>query len=63
MCIRDRDYDLLVALTPDPELRRAVETGKPFITTLEGARWSLEAIKRARSSNLPVRSLQSWHTA
>ncbi|MGK0619307.1 carbamoyl-phosphate synthase large subunit [Meiothermus cerbereus] len=61
--VSEGDYDLLVALTPDPELRRAVETGKPFITTLEGARWSLEAIKRARSSNLPVRSLQGWHTA
>ncbi|GIW35062.1 carbamoyl-phosphate synthase large subunit [Meiothermus sp.] len=56
------DYDLLIALTPHPELRRAVETGKPFITTLEGAKWSLEAIRRARSSGLPVRSLQSWHT-
>jgi carbamoyl-phosphate synthase large subunit len=57
------DYDLLVALTPHPELRRAVETGKPFITTLEGARWSLEAIRRARSTSLPVRSLQAWHMA
>ncbi|MCX7601449.1 MAG: carbamoyl-phosphate synthase large subunit, partial [Meiothermus sp.] len=55
------DYDLLIALTPHPELRRAVETGKPFITTPEGARWSLEAIRRARSNSLPVRSLQSWH--
>jgi len=58
----DSEYDLLIALTPDPELRRAVETGKPFITTLEGAKWSLEAIQRARQSDLPVRSLQSWHT-
>ncbi len=56
------DYDLLIALTPHPELRRAVETGKPFITTAEGAKWSLEAIRRARNSGLPVRSLQSWHT-
>lgn len=60
--ISEDDYDLLIALTPHPELRRAVETGKPFITTLEGARWSLEAIRRARSSGLSVRSLQSWHT-
>ncbi|MBO1437126.1 carbamoyl-phosphate synthase large subunit [Meiothermus sp. CFH 77666] len=56
------DYDLLIALFPHPELRRAVETGKPFITTAEGAKWSLEAIRRARNSGLPVRSLQSWHT-
>ncbi|GEM85008.1 carbamoyl-phosphate synthase large chain [Meiothermus hypogaeus NBRC 106114] len=60
--VSEDDYDLLIALTPHPELRRAVETGKPFITTLEGAKWSLEAIRRARSFGLPVRSLQSWHT-
>ncbi len=58
----EADYDLLIALFPHPELRRAVETGKPFITTAEGAKWSLEAIRRARNSGLPVRSLQSWHT-
>lgn len=60
--VSEGDYDLLIALTPDPELRRAVETGKPFITTLEGARWSLEAIGRARQSELAVKSLQRWHT-
>ncbi|RIH90000.1 Carbamoyl-phosphate synthase large chain [Meiothermus luteus] len=58
--VSEDDYDLLIALTPHPELRRAVETGKPFITTAEGARWSLMAILRARASELPVRSLQSW---
>jgi len=57
------DYDLLIALEPHPELRRAVETGKPFITTLEGARWSLEAIRRARDTELAVKSLQHWHRA
>ncbi|MCL6528177.1 MAG: carbamoyl-phosphate synthase large subunit [Thermaceae bacterium] len=55
------DYDLLIALTPHPELRRAVETGKPFITTAEGAKWSLEAIRRAQGTDLGVRSLQRWH--
>ena len=59
--ISEDDYDLLIAFTPDPELRRAVERGKPFITTLEGAQWSLEAILRARSSNLLVRPLQAWY--
>jgi carbamoyl-phosphate synthase large subunit len=59
--ISESDYDLLIALGPHPELRRAVETGKPFITTLEGAAWSLESIKRAKKLDLPVRSLQSWH--
>ena len=61
--ISDGDYDLLIALEAHPELRRAVETGKPFITTLEGARWSLEAIGRARETGLEVTSLQNWHRA
>ncbi|RDI95651.1 carbamoyl-phosphate synthase large subunit [Meiothermus sp. QL-1] len=61
--VSEEDYDLLIALAPHPELRRAVEQGRPFITTAEGARWSLEAIRRARASSLPVRSLQAWHAA
>jgi len=60
--VSEGDYDLLISLEAHPELRRAVETGKPFITTLEGARWSLEAIKRAKSTDLGVKSLQSWHS-
>lgn|GEM_PF-2330741 len=55
------DYDLLISLVPDPELRRAVERGLPFITTREGAWWSLKAILRARESGLRVQSLQDWH--
>ena len=55
------DYDLLISLVPDPELRRAVERGLPFITTREGAWWSLKAILRARDSGLRVQSLQDWH--
>lgn len=56
-----QDYDLLISLVPDPELRRAVERGLPFITTREGAWWSLKAILRARESGLRVQSLQDWH--
>ncbi|MBI5811945.1 MAG: carbamoyl-phosphate synthase large subunit [Meiothermus silvanus] len=59
--VSEGDYDVLIALVPHPELRRAVESGKPFITTLEGARWSLEAIRRARNAELGVNSLQEWH--
>ncbi len=55
------DYDLLVSLLPHPELRRAVERGLPFITTREGAWWSLKAILRAREKPLSVQSLQGWH--
>ena len=55
------DYDLLLAFAPDPELRRAVETGKPFVTTPAAARWSLKAIEAARKAPVRVRSLQDWH--
>ncbi|WP_022798157.1 carbamoyl-phosphate synthase large subunit [Thermus islandicus] len=55
------EYDLLVSPVPHPELRRAVERGLPFITTLEGAWWSLKAILRAREKPLAVKSLQAWH--
>ena len=55
------DYDLLLAFAPDPELRRAVETGRPFITTRAAARWSLWAIQAARSKRPEVRALQAWH--
>ncbi len=58
------DYDLLLAFAPVPELRRAVETGRPFITTPAAARWSLKAIEAARRAKVRVRSLQetdpSW---
>lgn len=53
-------YDLLIAQRPDPQLRRAVERGLPFITTREGALWSLEAIRRAREATLEPRPLQEW---
>ncbi len=54
-------YDLLIATLPHPELRRAVEQGIPFITTKEGAWWSLKAILKAREKGLEVQSLQAWH--
>ncbi|WP_243089867.1 carbamoyl-phosphate synthase large subunit [Thermus neutrinimicus] len=55
------EYDLLISPVTHPELRRAVEKGLPFITTLEGAWWSLKAILRAREKGLEVKSLQEWH--
>ncbi len=61
--ISDAAYDLLICTVPDPELRRAVESGTPFITTPEAARWSLEAILRAREHGLEPRALQDWHAA
>ncbi|GEM89010.1 carbamoyl-phosphate synthase large subunit [Oceanithermus desulfurans] len=55
------DYDLLVSLAPDPELRRAVELGRPYFTTREAALWGLEAIRRAREAELEPEPLQAWH--
>ena len=54
------DYDLLIATARDSERRRALETGRPLITTQAGAEWSLEAILRARSAGLEPRALQEW---
>jgi carbamoyl-phosphate synthase large subunit len=59
--LSDGEYDLLISPVPHPELRRAVEKGLPFITTLEGAWWSLKAILKAREKALEVKSLQEWH--
>ncbi|HGY08799.1 MAG TPA: carbamoyl phosphate synthase large subunit, partial [Oceanithermus profundus] len=56
------DYDLLVSLAPDPELRRAVELGRPYFTTREAALWGLEAIRRAREAELEPAPLQAWHS-
>ncbi|WP_456446115.1 carbamoyl-phosphate synthase large subunit [Oceanithermus sp.] len=55
------DYDLLVSLSPDAELRRAVELGRPYFTTREAALWGLEAVRRAREAELEPRPLQAWH--
>lgn len=59
--LSEGEYDLLISPVPHPELRRAVEKGLPFITTLEGAWWSLRAILKAREKGPEARSLQEWH--
>ncbi len=59
--LSEGEYDLLISPVPHPELRRAVEKGLPFITTLEGAWWSLRAILKARGKGPEARSLQEWH--
>ncbi|GAA6737212.1 carbamoyl-phosphate synthase large subunit [Thermus oshimai] len=59
--LSEEEYDLLIATLPHPELRRAVERGLPFITTKEGAWWSLKAILAAREAPLEVQPLQAWH--
>ncbi len=54
--------DLLVDVTGSRLLRRALEGGVAFCTTLEAATWTVEAIKRARTASLGVTSLQTWQS-
>ena len=56
------DYDLLISLSPDPELRHAVELGRPYFTTREAALWGLEAVRRAREAELEPEPLQARHS-
>lgn len=52
------DYELLIDPTASPELRRALENGIPYLTTLEAANWSLKAITAAQKQPLQVYALQ-----
>jgi carbamoyl-phosphate synthase large subunit len=52
---------LLIDVTASPALRRALEEGVPFVTTVEAARWTLEALRRSRERPLTVRALQDLH--
>jgi carbamoyl-phosphate synthase large subunit len=55
--------DLLVDVTGSRLLRRALEGGVAFCTTLEAATWTVEAIKRAKAATLGVTSLQTWQSS
>jgi carbamoyl-phosphate synthase large subunit len=55
--------DLLVDVTGSRLLRRALEEGIAFCTTLEAATWTVEAIKRAKAVTLGVTSLQTWQSS
>jgi carbamoyl-phosphate synthase large subunit len=57
------DYQLLIDVAHTPELRRALEQGIPYVTTLEAARWLVKAMAAARRSPLKVRALQALHAA
>jgi carbamoyl-phosphate synthase large subunit len=51
---------LLIDLTGSVLLRRALEGGVPYYTTLEAARWLAQAVLRAKDSALEVEYLQQW---
>jgi carbamoyl-phosphate synthase large subunit len=60
-------YDLLIDVTQTRELRRALESGVPYVSTVEAARWTVAAMRaaaaaRARGS-LGVTALQDLHVS
>jgi len=54
----DPDYALLVDVTHTAELRRALENGVPYATTVQAASWMVDAVEAAKGGNLTVRALQ-----
>ncbi len=52
------DYDLLVDLQHTSELRRALQNGVPYLTTLEAARWTVKALEAVKRNKPEVRALQ-----
>ncbi|MEM6428073.1 MAG: carbamoyl-phosphate synthase large subunit [Deinococcota bacterium] len=57
------NYDLLIDLAESRELRRALENGIPYASTVAAARAILAAIAAARSKPQQVSALQTLHTA
>src|SRR5690606_22960658 len=58
----DAAYDLLVDVEQTAELRRALEDGVPYVSTLEAAEWTLGALEAAAAARaaggLSVTALQ-----
>jgi len=52
---------LVIDLRHTPTLRRALEEGIAYVTTMEGARWTVAALERAATSQLRVWALQDLH--
>ncbi len=55
------DYQLLIDVEHSHELRRALESGVPYASTLEAARWMVAAIEARREITPAVRALQDLH--
>ncbi len=52
--------DLLIDLTGSKLLRRALEAGVPYYTTLEATRWLVTGLEQVRGVQLEVTPLQVW---
>jgi carbamoyl-phosphate synthase large subunit len=56
-------YQLLIDTAHTGELRRALEQGTPYFTTLEAARWLVRALAAAQRLPFKVRAVQSLYAA
>ncbi|MEJ2288700.1 MAG: carbamoyl-phosphate synthase large subunit, partial [Deinococcales bacterium] len=54
----DPDYALLIDVAHTRELRRALENGVPYATTVQAARWMVDAVTAMRERTPEVRALQ-----
>ena len=54
--------DLLIDLTGSRLLRRALEAGGAFYTTLEAAQWLVTALEKLGGTAIGVSSLQEWQS-
>jgi len=54
-------YELLFDVEHTPELRRALENGVAYSTTLQGARWTVKALAARAASEPGVLALQDLH--
>ena len=52
------DYSLLIDTDHTPELRRALESGLPYVTTADAARWLVKALRALKENPLTVHALQ-----
>ena len=52
------EYDLLIDTEHTPELRRALESGVPYVTTEGAARWLVKALRALKNQPLTVHALQ-----
>ena len=59
----EANYDLLIDLTRSQELRRALERGIPYLSTLEAAQWAQQAVAALQTQPLVVTALQTMNLA
>ena len=56
--VEETDYDLLVDVAHTQELRRALENGIPYMSTLSAAHWTVKALEAKQAREPDVQALQ-----